>query len=126
MREIPLHQRDALRRRAVAGMREQGPHQRDTEPRRDEGQHQDVDVGLADLPIGSVKTKMPRARIAEQRDNNAHGPILEQAHVLKEALQTAISRRNQGATGPLTCDMRQVHRPGADHAQQDHAERLEP
>ena len=61
-RQVAPHQRDPLA--AVAGAAvvvEHAPDQRHARPPGDDGQHQDVDVARAELPLGAVEREMPRA-----------------------------------------------------------------
>lgn len=123
--QIAFHQGNPLGRRAVAGMREQGPHQGNTKSLGDDGQDQHVHVGLADLPIGPVQAEVPTLWPADQCDHEADGPILGQANVLEKPLQPTVGRCNHDGSRPFACDVRQVHGSGANHTQNQQAKRLQ-
>ena len=115
-RQIAQHQGDALLRRAIPGVTQKGPHERDAVAFGNHGEHEDVDVGFADLPVGPVHAEIPAVRIADQGHHDADAPIIGQEHLLEETLQATVGGRNLGASRTLRRNVGQVYCPGADHA----------
>ena len=93
---------------------------------RDDGQHEDVPVLAADLPIGSVQTQMPRRGQAQQFDDKPGGPVRPKINMLKEPLKPTICGGDLGCCLPFTRQVAEVHRPGAHHRDDQKTKRLHP
>jgi len=84
-RQVTPHQRDALA--AVAGAAvvvEHAPDQRHPRPPGDDGQHQDVDVTRAELPLGAVEREMPRTLEPEEPHHQRRRPVGAEANVARK------------------------------------------
>lgn len=126
-RQIAPHQRNALG--GVAGSAvvvEHAPHQRHARAPRDHGQHQDVDVAFPELPLGAVERQTPRPGKPQEPDHQRRRPVAPETDVLEEPLQPAVGRGDQRRGRTLAGQVAEVHRPGADHADDDETERLQP
>ena len=95
-RQIAPHQQGPLAGFAVAAVVvEHAPNQRHARPPGDDGQHQDVDVAGAELPLGAVEREMPRAVEPQQPDDKRRRPVGSKADVLEEPLQPAVGRGHE-------------------------------
>ncbi len=121
MREVALDERNPNSGRTVADARQQGPEQRHPEVPRDDGEHQVVHLPLADRPLRSVEHEVPAPRRSEQLCHQRQRPVLAEAHVLEEALQSTVGRRRQRRPGPLAGDVAKVHGACAHHADDEQA-----
>ena len=90
-------------------MAQKRPHQRHLETACHNGQNQNIDIGLAEFPVGSVKRKKlcpPEIKQAEDQLCN-HIPI--QSNVLKKPLQAAIAGSMKRHAGKLARQMAEVN-----------------
>ena len=124
--QIASHQGNSLVCVAGASLVQNRPHQRHPMTPGDDGQHQDVHVLAADLPIGPVQTQMPRRGQARQFDDKSGGPVRPKINMLEEPLKPAIGRGDLGGCLPFTGQVAEVHRPGAHHRDDQKAKRLHP
>jgi len=126
-RQVTLHQPDARGGVAAAAVVvEHAPHQRRPRPPRDHRQHQDVDVARAELPLGTVKRQMPRPDKSQEPDHQRRRPIRSETDMLEEPLQPTVGRGDLRRRRPLAGKMTEVDRAGADHTDDEQAQRLQP
>jgi len=124
MREMTPQQRDPGRGRAVARALEQGPEQRNPEAPGDDREHEVVHVVRPDLPVGPVERERPAARRSDQARDDRNRPVRSEIHMLEEPLRPAAGRGDQNASPPFGGDMAEIDGARADHAHDEHAQRL--
>lgn len=101
------------------------PEQRHPEPAGDDGQHEEIHLSLADLPVCAVECEQPRSVLPQDADQQRQRPILTQTDMLKEALQPTIGGCRLHCARPLASNMAEVHAARAHHADHDQTQCLQ-
>lgn len=125
MRQIALDQGEAHGGVGPAATLDDAPHEGHPDAAGHDGEHEIVHLGLADLPVGPIKGEQPRSVQAQKPDQKRQRPILVQADMLEEALEPTIGRGGLHRSRPLAGEVAEVHTAGADHGNDDQAERLQ-
>ncbi len=126
MCEIALRQGDARGGVATATTLDQAPEHGHPEPAGNDGEHEGVHLGPADLPVGSVERQQPGVLQAQKPDQQRQGPVRVKPDMLEEALQPTVCRGGLHRSGSLAGKMAEVHAARADHADDDQAQGLQP
>jgi hypothetical protein len=125
MRQIAVHQRDAVGARAAAAVGQQRPEERHAPAPGDRGEHRVVHLAPADLPVGAVEHQGP-ALGPERGRQQRRGPVRREGEELEEPLQPPIRGGRLHPPAARGGDVPEVHRPRADRADDQEAEGLEP
>lgn len=118
--QIALHQFDALAAVAVALAIDHRPQQRHAEAPRHDGQHENVDVLAADLPVGAVERQVFGPRQVQHPYHDLCDNRLIQPDRFEKSLQAPVVRPVLRRSREMARNMAQIDRTALD---QPHNER---
>jgi len=125
-RSVAPHQQGPGRGPARARALDQRPEQRDPKAPGDHREHEIIHVARSNLPVRPVERERPCPGRADQLREDRRGPVRPEIDVLEEPLQAAVGRGDQNPPRTRAGDMAEVDGARANHAHDQHAERLQP
>lgn len=125
--EEAFHQVDALFGVGVARLIQHGPEQRHRDAAPGDAEHQEVDVGLAELPVGAVHRQPPGAFADRDEPNQQAGQgTLVDLEAAEEALQPLVVGIHLGLAAEPGGQLGQADAADLEQGQQELGEEIEP
>ena len=124
--EDVFEDRDPLLGIGIARLVEHPPAHGNGDGAVDDADHQDVDVAATQPPVGPVHGQPPRPRLEpHHRDQELGEAIVIEIDLLEKPLQAPIVGAGSRAPRKVAGQVREVHRPGDEHAEDQDAKALQ-